>query len=93
MGTNNAGYKKDFLSFAKKSNTRNNSITTTFGKSVFITPYRMHYAIYIPPNAKDLTLDFTMFVYGIRQSAIKFARANNSDLLRALKHVMETMLM
>ena len=77
----------------KKSNTRNNFITTTFGKSVFITPYQMHYAIYITPNAKDLTMDFTMLAYGNRQNAIKFARANNSNLLRALKHIAETRLM
>ena len=33
-----------------------------------------------------------MLAYGNRPNAMKFARANNSDLLRALKHLMETRL-
>ena len=33
-----------------------------------------------------------MLAYGNRANAMKFARANNSDLLRALKHLMETRL-
>ena len=52
----------------------------------------MRYAIYIPLNTEDLTLELTMVAYEKRQNAIKFARANNSDLLRALKHLMETRL-
>ena len=58
----------------------------------FITQYRMRYTIYIPLNAKDLTVDLTMHPYGNQQNAIKFARADNSDLLRALKHLTETSL-
>ena len=48
--------------------------------------------IYIPPNAKDITIDLTTLAYGNQQNAIKFARVNNSDLLRALKNLMETRL-
>ena len=66
-------------------------VTVTFGKSLFITQYRMRYAIYLPPIAKDLTIDLSILVYGNRQNAMKFARANNCDLLRALKHLMETL--
>ena len=46
--------------------------------------YRMRYAIYII-NAKDLTIVLTMVVDG---NTITFARANNSDVLRALNHLM-----
>ena len=52
----------------------------------------MRYAICIRLNAKDLAIDFMMLAYGNRPNAIKFARANNSDLLQALKHLMETRL-
>ena len=52
----------------------------------------MRYAIYIPPNTKDLAINLTMVAYGNRQNATAFARANNSDLLRALKHLMDTRL-
>ena len=41
-------------------------------------------------KCKDLTIDLMMLVYGNRQNAIKFTQANNSDLLRALKYLMET---
>ena len=40
--------------------------------------------------AKDLTIELTMVAYGYRQNAIEFAQATNTDLLRALKPVMET---
>ena len=52
----------------------------------------MRYASYIPLNTEDLTLELTMVAYEKRQNAIKFARANNVDLLRALKHLTETSL-
>ena len=52
----------------------------------------MRYAIYIPLNATDLTIELTIVAYENWQSAIKFARANNSDLFRALKLLMETRL-
>ena len=58
-------------------------MTTTFRKSLFLTKYRMRYAIYIPPNTKDLT----MVSYGNWQNAITYTRANNSDLLLVLKHL------
>ena len=67
-------------------------ITTTFGKSLFLTHYRMRYAIYLPTNTKDLVINLTMVAYGNRQNAITFTRANNSDLLRALKQLIETRL-
>ena len=71
---------------------KNNFRTRVFGKWLFMTRYWMSYSIYIPLNAKDLTIDLAMLAYGNRQSAIKFARANNSDLLQALKHLMGTRL-
>ena len=52
----------------------------------------MRYAIFMPPNTKDLAINQTMVAYGNRQNATAFARANNSDLLRSLKHLMETRL-
>ena len=79
--TNNARNKKDFLSSEKKI------MTTTFGKSIFIIKYRMRYAIYMPPDTKDLAITQTMVAYGNRQNATAFAWANNSDLLRSLKHL------
>ena len=57
-------------------------MTTTFGKSLFSTQYRIRIAIYIPPNTKDLAINLTMSAYGNRPNAITFARANNSDLLK-----------
>ena len=75
-GNRYAGHKKIFCPLNKR----------------FSTQYRMRYAIYIPPNTKDLTINLTKVAYGNRQNAITFAWANNSDLLRALKHFMETRL-
>ena len=59
---------------------------------MFLTQYRMRYAIYIPPNTKDLAINQTMDAYENQQNAKAFARANNPDLLRALKKLMETRL-
>ena len=87
--TNNARNKNDFLSRAKP---KAKIITTTFGKSLFPIKYRLRYAICMPPNTKDLTINQTMVAYGNRQNATAFAPANNSDLLRSLKHLMETRL-
>ena len=67
-------------------------MTATFGKSLFLTKHRMRYAIYIPQIKKDLAKNPTMVAYGNRQKAKVFARANKSDLLRSLKHLMETRL-
>ena len=67
-------------------------LMTTFRKSLFLIKYRMRYAIYMPPNTKDLAINHTMVAYGNRQNATAFARANNSDLLRSLKHLIETRL-
>ena len=41
---------------------------------------------------KNLTIDLTTHIYENRQNAIKFAGANNIDVLRALKQLMETRL-
>ena len=76
----------------KKEQSQKQKITTTFGTSLFMIKYRKHYAIYILPNTKDLAINHTMVPYGNRQNATAFARANNSDLLRSLKHLMETRL-
>ena len=67
-------------------------ITTAFGKSLFLIKYRMRYAINMPPNTKYLAMKRTMVAYVNRQNATAFARANNSDLLRSLKQLMETRL-
>ena len=52
----------------------------------------MRYMIYMPPNTKDLAINQTMVAYGNRQNATAFARANNSNLLRSMKHLMGTRL-
>ena len=52
----------------------------------------MRYAIYIPLNAKDLAIELTMVACRNWQNTTKYAGANNSDLLQALKHLMETRL-
>ena len=52
----------------------------------------MCYAIYMAPNTKDPAINKTMVAYGNRQNATAFARANNADLLRSLKHLTETRL-
>ena len=43
-------------------------------------------------DVKDLIINLATLAYGNRANATKFAQANNSDLLRALKHLMETRL-
>ena len=75
----------------KRAKPKTKKITTTFGTSLFLIKCRMRYAIYMPPNTKDLTINHTMVAYGNRQNATAFARAN-SDLLRSLKHLMKTRL-
>ena len=91
--TNNTRNKKEFLSSEKKrAKPKTKKLRTTFGKSLFLLKYRMHYAIYMSPNTKDLAIKQTMVVYGNRQNATAFERANDSDSLRLLKHLMETKL-
>ena len=92
VGTDNAGHKKIFCPPKKKQSSKQKNVTTTFGKPLFLTQYWMRYVIYIPPNTKDLTINLAMIAYGNRQNETTFARASNSDLLRALKHLMETRL-
>ena len=36
----------------KEQSTKQKNITTTFGKSLVLTQYRIRYTIYMPPNAK-----------------------------------------
>ena len=76
----------------KKSKAKNKTVTTTFGKSLFLINYRMRCTIYMSPNTKDLAINQTMVAYGNRQNATAFALANSSDFLRSLKHLMETRL-
>ena len=75
-----------------RARSKNQFLTMTLGKLYFITQYRMRYTIYIPVNTKDLTIYLAMLVYENGQNAIKFAQANNPELLRALKHLVETRL-
>ena len=85
--------KRFFLSSeTKRTKLKTKRNITTVGKLLFLTQYRMRYTIYIPPNTKDLVINLTKVAYGNRQNAITFAGANNSDLLWALKHLMETRL-
>ena len=44
----------------KKAKLRIKNIATTFGKSLFLTQYRMRYVIYIPPNTRGLATNLTM---------------------------------
>ena len=75
--------------FRKKSKLKT---ITTFEKSLFKIEYQMRYAIYMPPNTKDLAINQTMVAYENWQNVTAFAQANNFDLLRSLKHLMETRL-
>ena len=85
--------KKDFLAFEKKrAKPKTKKITMTFGKSLFLIKNWMRYVIYMPPIAEDLAINQTMVAYGTRQNETAFARANTSDLLRSLKHLIETRL-
>ena len=82
--------QKCFLPPERKSKTKEQRLLES--RYLFVTQHQMRYAIYIPLNAEYLTLELTMVAYEKRQNAIKFARANNVDLLRALKHLTETSL-
>ena len=74
----------------KRAKLKTKILTTALGKSLFLIKYRIRCAIYMPPNTKDLAINQTMVTYGNWQNATVFARANNSDWLRSLKHLMET---
>ena len=84
--------QKGFSVLQKKSKAENKKITATFGKSLFLIKYQMRYAVYMPPNTKGLAINRTMVAYRNRQNPTAFGRANNSDLLRSLKHLMKTRL-
>ena len=62
----------------------------TFVKSLVLIKDRMLYAIYMPPNTKDLAINQMMVAYGNRQNAIAFARVNHTGWLRPPKNLMET---
>ena len=57
METNNARNKKDFLSSENKIKAKKQKIMTALGKSLFLMKYGMGYAIYMPPNTKDLAIN------------------------------------
>ena len=78
MGTDNAGHKKNFLSFAKKAKLKANKYQQLL--------------IYILSNTKNLAINLMMVAYGNRQNAPAFARANYSNLLQSLNHLMESRL-
>ena len=78
--------QKGFSVLQKESKAENKKITATFGKSLFLIKYQMRYAVYMPPNTKDLAINRN------RQNPTAFGRANNSDLLRSLKHLLKTRL-
>ena len=59
--------KRFSVLWKKKNKTKNKKITTTFRKSLFLIEYRMRYAIYTPPNTKDLAINQTMVAYENRQ--------------------------
>ena len=44
----------------KRAKAKTKKIATTFGKSLFLIKYRMHYAIYMTPNTKDLAINQQM---------------------------------
>ena len=84
------GNIKVFLSSEKRAKLETKNFNTDFRKVFFLTKYRMCYAIYTPPNTKGLAINQTMSVYENWQNATMFKQANNSDLLRSLKHLMKT---
>ena len=60
-----------FFCFLEKNKTRDNFRTMTFRKSLLVTQYQMRYAIYIPLNAKEFTMNFKILADGNRQNAKK----------------------
>ena len=59
VGTDSAEHKKIFCLPKKRANLKTKYITTTLGMSCFLTQYRMRYAIYVPPNTKELAINLT----------------------------------
>ena len=45
--------KKYFLSSKNRAKLKTKNITSTFGKTLFLTKYWMRYAIYMPPNKQN----------------------------------------
>ena len=61
--------KKDFQSSKKEQGQKTKKRTTTFGKSLSLIKYRMHYTVYTPPNTKDLAINQAMVACGNQQTA------------------------
>ena len=66
-GNCESSIQQNFQSFGKRIKIRNCFVTTTFGQLLFITQYRMRYAISMPLNAKGFTIELTMVAYENRQ--------------------------
>ena len=89
METDNAGHKKIFCSPKERAMLKTKKYNNDFRKVVISNAIPdaqrdLHTSKYKRPSNKPDD--------GNRQNAIMFARANNSDLLRALKHLIETRL-
>ena len=79
--TNNARNKKIFCLLKKRAKPKTKKRRLSKSGYLFLIKYRMRYAIYMPPDTKDLVINQTMVAYGNRQTP-----------LRSLKHLMETRL-
>ena len=64
---------KRFLSFEKTAKLRTKQYNGDFRKVVITTQYQIRYAIYTPPNTKDLAINMAMVAYGNRSNVITFA--------------------
>ena len=85
--------KKDYLfSKEKEQSSKQKKYSNDFRKVVISNSIPDALRDSHTSDAKNLAINLAMLTYGNRPNAIKFARANNSDLLRALKHLMETRL-
>ena len=73
MNTESTECTKDFLLFRKKSKAKEQFYNNNFRKFVIFNLIPDALAIYIPINAKDLTVHFTMLVFENQQNALKFA--------------------
>ena len=85
--TENTECRKNLSPLKKRAEPKNNFITMTFWNSIPDVPRDLHTSkCKRPPNR---TYDGYLWKPAKRK---KFARANNSDLLRALKHLIKTRL-
>ena len=89
----NQQHKKQRFSVIREKKAKPKKIImTTFGKSLFFICLPDVLRDLHASKYKDLAINQSMVAYGNRQNATAFARANNCDLLRSLKHLMETRL-